>query len=507
VIITFEDFSWFGGGEMTKVEEIEIKDPKDVLRPRPWPVTPPATREEAKEIYKKRGPEAVDFVVWLEDILGYEKRFTKPEALTGIRVLDVGIWRLSNAFCSSLLAELGAEVIKIEPPTGDPLRYLTPFGREEYMLRDNVKGELCGLEFINEMRNKYSVTLNLEHPEGRELFKKLIPQVDVVIENYPPGYFDQLGIGYRQLSKINPRLIYCWIGILGQWGPMKDRVSKFGQWMLEPFGQAACSFIHNTGYPQDFLPRGSGGDPTRSGAWIADYAAGEQAAVNILAALWYREEVSGRGQFIEVTAAEALMDILDFDIAWYAFNRSIKARTGAWDPNLNQYAWNPCKDGYMMIGGQTDRLWYRIGMCISRDFPQFERLISEDPLLKEMAARNALEALIKTYTLTTMWLRNITRDVAEEKLMEYEIAAGPVMYLDEVAEYYHFKYRKFVDVIEDEYYGPILHCAPPLAYQHRTPARVKWMGRPLGIDNEHIYAKYLGIGPTQLRELKEKGII
>jgi crotonobetainyl-CoA:carnitine CoA-transferase CaiB-like acyl-CoA transferase len=124
-----------------------------------------------------------------------------------------------------------------------------------------------------------------------------------------------------------------------------------------------------------------------------------------------------------------------------------------------------------------------------------------------MAARNSLEGLIKTYTLTTMWLRNITRDEAEEKLMDYDVAAGPIQYIDEVAEYYHFKYRKYVDIIEDEYYGPILHGTPPLGYQHRTPARVKWMGRPLGIDNELIYSKYLGFGPVKLRELKEKGVI
>jgi crotonobetainyl-CoA:carnitine CoA-transferase CaiB-like acyl-CoA transferase len=277
--------------------------------------------------------------------------------------------------------------------------------------------------------------------------------------------------------------------------------------MLDPFGQAACSFIHNTGYPDDFLPRGKGGDPTRSGVWFADYVAGEQAAVNILAALYYREEKSGKGQFIEVTAAEALMDILDFDISWYGFNESIKARTGSWDPNLNQYAWNPCKDGYMMIGGQTDRLWYRIGMCIERDLPLFGRLIHEDPFLKEVAARNALQALVKTYTLTAMWLRDTNRVEAEEKLMEYEIAAGPLLYIDEVCEFPHFKYRPWVYTIEDEHYGTLLYATSTNSFQMRTPARVKWLGRPLGKDNGEIYQKYLGIGPRMQEVLKEKGVL
>ncbi|MHB8984901.1 MAG: CaiB/BaiF CoA transferase family protein [Eubacteriales bacterium] len=490
---------------MKEVKEIEINSRADTLKPRPWPVTPPPSKEDVEKVYAKR--KAVEFGKFIEDNMGFETSFGKPEALQGLKVLDVGIWRMGNSFASSLLSELGAETVKIEPPTGDPLRELTPFGREEYMLADCDTGVPCGMDFISEMRNKYSVTMNLEDPAGREMYMKMAANVDIIIENYPPGQFDEWGIGYRQVSKINPKVIYCWVGILGQWGPMKDKVSKFGQWMLDPFSQAANSFIHNTGFPQDLLPRGSGGDPTRSGVWIADYIAGEQAAVDILAALFYRDEFSGKGQFIEVSGAEAQMDILDFDISWYGFNKSIKARSGGWDPNLNQYAWNPCKDGYMMIGGQTDRLWYRINQCIERELPQFGRLIGEDPFLKEIAARNAFQALTKTYTLTTMWLRENTRAQVEKKLMQYDVAAGPIMTIDEVSEFPQFVYRPWISLIEDEHYGTMMYAVPPQAFQHRTPGRVKWMGRPLGHDNSEIYGRYLGLGNDQLAELKEKGVI
>ena len=376
------------------------------------------------------------------------------------------------------------------------------------MLKDKATGTPCGLDFIHELRNAYSITLNLETPEGREIYKKMAMLSDILIEEYPPGYMDSLGLGYRHLSKLNPDLIYVWIGERGQWGPMKDEVSKYGQWMLDPFGMAACSYIHNTGFSPDQVPRGGkGGDPMRSGTWLADFVAGEQAAASALTALFWRNETGKGGQFIECTAAECMMDILDFDISWYGFNKSIKARTGSWDPNLNQYAWNPCKDGYMMIGGQTDRLWYRIGMCIERDLPEFGRLIHEDPLLKEMAARNALQSLIKTYTVTTKWLRDTNRIEAEQKLMEYEIAAGPILYIDEVSEFPHFKYRPWVNTIEDEQYGTLLYAEATTAYQYRTPARVKWLGRPLGHDNGEIYKRYLGFGPMKLRELKDKGVI
>jgi len=492
--------------------DIEINSRADTLplmgpEVRPWPVTPPPTPEECMKVYEKR--KASEFGKFLEDNLRIDYSYDKPEALQGVRILCNGLWRMGNKFAAGLMSELGAELINIEPPGGDPLRQLTPFGREEYMLKDAATGTPCGLDFIHELRNAHSITLNLETEDGRQMYKDIARNMDILIEEYPPGYMDSLGVGYRHLSKINPKLIYCWIGERGQWGPMKDEVSKHGQWMLEPFGSAANSWIANTGFPPDQCPRGGkGGDPMRSGVWLSDYVAGEQAANSILAALYWRDCLgSGEGQFIECTAAETMMDILDFDITWYGFNGSVKARTGAWDPNLNQYEWNPCKDGYMMIGGQTDRLWYRIGMCIERDLPEFGRLIHEDPLLKEMAARNALQALIKTYTVTTKWLRDINRIEAETKLMEYEIAAGPILYIDEVSEFPHFKYRPWVNTIEDEQYGTILYSESTNAYQHRTPARVKSLGRPLGHDNGEVYKRYLGYGPMKLRELKAKGVI
>jgi crotonobetainyl-CoA:carnitine CoA-transferase CaiB-like acyl-CoA transferase len=496
---------------MAEKKEIEIKsraDTLDLMHPdiRPWPVTPPPTFEWVMaNVYAKR--KAEDFGKWSEDNLRYEYAFGKPEALQGFRFLCCGQWRLGNKFCAALLCEAGAEVINIEPPEGDPLRKLTPFGREEYMLEDKFTGEKCGLDFLHEMRGQKSVTLNLESEEGRAIYQTLAGQVDAIIDEMPPGYMDSMGLGYRNLAKLYPRLVYCNMAVRGTWGPFKDKLSKYGQWTLEPFGGCANSFVHNTGFTQDQCPRGKGGDPCRSGVWFADYAAGEQAANTILAALYWRDQHGGPGQFCEVTGSEAQMDILDFDIGWYGFNASIKARTGAWDPNLNQYEWNPCRDGYMMIGGQTDRLWYRIGMCIERDFPQFGRFIHEDPILKEMGARNALAMLIKTYTLTTRWLRDINRIEAEQKLLEYEIAAGPVLFIDEVSEFPHFKYRPWVCTIDTDHYGTVLFSVPPNNYQMRTPHRVKVLGRPLGFDTYEIMQKYCGIGQSRVNELKEKGVI
>ena len=429
--------------------DIEINSRADTLPlmgpdVRPWPVTPPPSPEECMKVYEKR--KAGEFGKFLEDNLRLDYRFDKPEALQGFRMMGMGLWRMGHKFATGLLAEQGMEFINVEPPTGDPARQLTPFGREEYMLKDAATGTPCGLDFLHELRNARSVTLNVETKEGQEMYKKLACQMDVIVEEYPPGYMDSLGLGYRHLSKLNPGLVYCWIGQMGQWGPMKDRLSKYGQWMLSPFAACADAWVSQHRLPAGSVPPGRQG--RRPGAlrvwrWMTTWPGNRRRSPS------WRPSTGGMSSAAAAsssrcTGAETLMDILDFDITWYGFNKSIKARTGAWDPNLNQYEWNPCKDGYMMIGGQTDRLWYRIGMCIERDLPMFGRLIHEDPLLKEMAARNALQSLIKTYTVTTRWLRDINRIEAETKLMEYEIAAGPILYIDEVCEFPHFKYRPWV---------------------------------------------------------------
>ena len=252
----------------------------DQAKVAPWPAVPTAKPEE---VYAGLSDQAKAYPLFLESILRQEHNFDKPEALSRIRVLDCTTSMMIGHWCSSQLAELGAEVIQVEPPGGDPLRKLTPFGREEYMFTDKETGEKVGGQFLHEMRNKSSITLNVESEEGRRILKDLVVHADVIIENAPPGQWDEWGIGYRQLKEINPRLIYCWVGQRGQWGPAKDKPG-----MLDPVAQAACGFVHGTGDPKEF-----GGQPTRSALWMADHVGGSSAAMGILSALIYRDGVSG----------------------------------------------------------------------------------------------------------------------------------------------------------------------------------------------------------------------
>ncbi|MBI3079717.1 MAG: CoA transferase [Deltaproteobacteria bacterium] len=460
---------------------------------RPWPATPTPSPDE---VYKGLSDQAREYPLYLEGMLRQAKNFDKPEALDRLRVFDCTTSMMIGHWCSSQLAELGAETIQIEPPGGDPLRRLTPFGRTEYMLADRETGEPVGLHFLHEMRNKHSVTLNLETKRGRELFKQLMVHADVLIENAPPGQFDRWGIGYRQLAKLNPRLVYCWVGQRGQWGPLKDRPG-----MLDPTAQAACGFVHGTGEPKEF-----GGRPTRSAMWMADHVGGTCAAMGIVAALLHRDRVSGKGQFIEATGAEAIIRILDYTWAWHGMDGSIRPRYGNWDLAINIYGVNPCKDGYQMVGGGHDRLWYRIWRTVGDDRPDVEDEIVADPKLRKVSDRLGHESQVKTYTMLCEWMKDNIRSEAERKLVRQQVATGGVMYIHEVAEYPHFKYRGHVAEVETDRYGKVLIGTTPFLAE-KCPGRLKWLGRPTGHDNEEIYRKLLGLTREGLARLGRQGVI
>ncbi len=263
-----------------------------------WPAIPPSTVDE---VYAGVDEKRKEYALWVESAVRQRFIAGKPGSLNGIRVLDMTANQSIGHWCSSHFSELGADVIMVVPIGGDPQRKLTPFGREESMFTSK-DGEKCGALFLAEARNKLSVTLNVETDAGQELLKAIIPQVDIFIEDAAPGHYDSLGIGYRQLSEINPRLAYLWVG---QRGPLKDQPGA-------------------------------------------------------MAALCAREKFLGHGRFVECTGAEAVIRIIDYNWAWNGMDGSVRPRYGNWDLAINIYAGNPCADGQIMAGGGHDRLWFRI---------------------------------------------------------------------------------------------------------------------------------------------------
>jgi len=458
-----------------------------------WPAVPTLTPDE---VYEGMSDAAREYPLWLEDNFRLDYAFDKPENLDGVRVLDCTTGMMIGHWASSQLSEEGAEVIQVEPPGGDPARQYTPFGRKEYMIKDKEWGEPIGLHFLHEMRNKKSITLNLDSEEGREIFKTLVPHVDVVIENAPPGQTDAQGIGYRQLREINKRLVYCWVGQRGQWGAAKDRPGE-----LDPAAQASCGFVHGTGVPKEM-----GGRPTRSAMWVCDHVGGTNAAIGILVALLYRDTVSGEGQWVEATGAEGIIRIIDYNWGWYGMDGSVRPRYGNWDLAINIYAVNPCKDGFFMVGGGHDRLWYRIWRAVGLDDPDLEDDIVGDPKLRVVTERLPHPMQVKTYTDLADWQKDQSRADAETKMLAQQVASGGVTYVDEVAEYPHFKYRQHVMELDDRLYGKVLYATAP-QQQLVCPPRVKWLGRPAGYDNEDVYRYLLGVNREKLSAWKAAGTI
>jgi succinyl-CoA---D-citramalate CoA-transferase len=475
------------------VVDAEAKAGKARPKAKPWPAVPILTPEE---VYGALPEPAREYPAYLESIVHHKDAHKKPEALSKLRVLDCSHTMMIGHWCASLLAELGAEVIQVEPPGGDPLRALVPFGRKHYYFRDNERGEPVGPHFLHEARNKLSVTLNLETEEGREMLKKLAIHADILIENFPPGQFDAWGIGYRQLSELNPRLVYAWVGQRGQWGPLKDK-----RGVLDPIAQAASGFVHGTGIPKE-----QGGRPTRSAMWMCDHVGGTSGAMGILAAILYRDRVSNRGQFIEATGAEAVIRILDYNWVWYGMDGSIRPRYGNWDLAINIYAVNPCKDGLFMVGGGHDRLWYRIWKTVAEERPDLEDDILDDKRLRVVTDRLPHEAQVKTYTDLVEWMKTKTRAQAEKGFLAEQVASGGVTAIDEVAEYPQFKYRGHVQQLDDRLYGNVLHAGSVFKGE-KTPGRVKWLGRPAGYDNEDVYRGLLGCTKDDLRRLATQEVI
>jgi len=468
----------------------EKKRPK--IKVLPWPAIPAPTVEE---VYAGVDEKRKEYSLWVESAVRQEFNADKPESLNGIRVLDMTTNMIIGHWCSSHFSELGAEVIMVEPPGGDPLRKLTPFGREEYMFTSK-DGEKCGARFLAEARNKFSVTLNVETEEGRKLLKNIIPQVDVLIENGAPGHYDSLGIGYRQLSEINPRLVYLWVGQRGQWGPLKDQPGA-----MDPVAQCSMGFVHGTGAPVSF-----GGTPTRSGWWLCDQVGGTFAAMGAMAALYAREKFLGHGQFVECTAAEGVIRIIDYNWAWNGMDGSVRPRYGNWDLAINIYAVNPCADGQIMVGGGHDRLWFRIWKAAGKAKPYLEQHICEDPKLRVVTDRLPHYQQVETYTTLVEWMKDCTRFQCETALQEEEVASGGVSFLDEVCEFPHYKYRGHVRLLDDGEYGQVLLGGSSFIGE-KTPGRIKWIGRPVGKDNEDVYRGLAGLNRQELASLKKGGVI
>jgi crotonobetainyl-CoA:carnitine CoA-transferase CaiB-like acyl-CoA transferase len=394
--------------------------------------------------------------------------------LQGIRVLDLSSF-ISGPFCTTELAEFGAEVIKVElPKVGDPFRR---FGTA------SKSGD--SLIFMSEQRNKKSITLDLRTPEGAELVKELAAKVDIVVENFQVGTLEGWGIGYDELRKRNPRLIMVRITGYGQTGPYRNRPG-FGR-IANAF--SGLSFL--AGYP-DRAP------VTPGSATIPDYLAGIYGAYGALLALRARD-TTGEGQMIDIGLYEPVFRILDELASAYHETGRVRQRMGPATVNAVPHSHYPTKDGrWVAIACTTDKIFERLAAAMGR--PDVAGGGPHTTFKQRAAAREAVDALVSD------WTRSLGRDDVLTRCAEHQVPCGPVYAIDEIFEDPQYKARENILILEDERAGAIAvpNVVPRLS---DTPGGIDWLGCALGAHNKEIFGELLGLSETRIAELSEKGVI
>jgi len=422
--------------------------------------------------------------------------YKKPEALDDMLVIDASHGSFAGLFASSILAEMGAEVIRIEPPGGDLARKMSPYGM---MIGDS------GLAYIVEARNKFHITLDLTKPEGRKLFARLAGKATVLIETFKPGYLDGLDIGYRQLSEANPGLIYCAISSYGHYGA--DAEKHANQPGYDILDQARGVIMSITGEPDldPEIPQ-TYKRPLKHGNWMGCYAGGAWSALGILIAMFYRRK-TGKGQMIDSSPPEGLLAISNYALQYFHMSGEQMPRAGNYDYAVFPYTYVKCKDGYTFISGFTDPNFTALCEILNRP-----DLREQFPTIKErLTPKNqpTIQHEIEKFTV------NYTADEIQDMIYKYSkrddkkgtVVSGRLENPRDVLTRDHWQERRTFLKWDDPNYGELLIQNSAFKAMTRTPGRIKWVCRPIGADNEFIYHRYLGVGPGKLKELQQAGVI
>ena len=409
-------------------------------------------------------------------------------ALGDVRVLDLA--NEMGVYCTKLLADLGADVIKIEPPGGDPMRLREPFFHDE----PHPEKSLYWLHFNT---SKRSVTLNLETADGREMFKRLAKSADIVVETFPPGYLDRLGLGYSSLREINPRLIVCSITPFGQRGPYRS--FKGGDLV----GQCSGGQAHWLGY----FDR----PPVRHGCEQAYHQTSLQAAHGILAALYHRDE-TGEGQHIDVAMQECVVRGMQFSLNDYIMNKRTWGRTGIerspW-PGVPVRQVFPCRDGYVSLvsfditapGGRLRELieWMDSEGMAGSLKENLETYI-QNPVALDSDRVSVDEMVIDFFM-------KHTKDEIEKEGQRRGVLSAAVKDPRDVAEDEHLNARGYLVPIEHPELGATITDVGPPYRLSLTPWRISRRAPLVGEHNLDVYVKELGYSAEKMAALKGHGVI
>ncbi|RAK50764.1 CoA transferase [Phenylobacterium deserti] len=382
--------------------------------------------------------------------------------LAGIRVLDIS-QVMAGPFCCMLLGDLGADVVKIEPPgVGDSTRRSMGF---------RLKGE-DSPGFLALNRNKRSITLDLKNPEDRDVLYALAKTADVVVENGRPGVAQRLGMGYDKLSEINPRIIYASISGFGQTGPWSQRPG------FDLIAQAMSGVLSATGFPDS--------EPVKNVIPVGDLGAGMFACYGILGALIGREK-TGKGQFIDASLFEAALGLSVWETTEYWGTGKSPARLGSANRMSAPYQAVVAKDGYFVIGAANQKLWLSLLEVMDR------QELADDPRFVKNSDRVANHKALIAELAPTFLTRTVDEWV--EALLAAGIPSGPINDYEQAVNSDHVAARNMVQDIPHPVEGTFKALGFPVKLTG-TPQQVRY---PPPLLNEH--------GQQIRQELVEKGLL
>lgn len=390
--------------------------------------------------------------------------------LKDIRLIEMG-QLIAGPFCGQLMADMGADVIKVEPPgQGDPMRV---WGRGDYPLWWSV----CA-------RNKRCVTANLREADGQDLVRRLIAEADMVLENFRPGTLERWGLDYETLAKDNPGLIMIRVSGYGQTGPYSSRAG------YAAVGEAMGGMRYLCGEPDR--------QPSRAGLSIGDTLAATFACNGALAALHHRER-TGEGQVIDASIYESVLNVMEATIPEYTVSGYIRERSGSKLPSVAPSNIYDCKDGIFLIAANQDTVFGRLAKAMGQ--PE----LADDERFATHTARGANQELLDD--IINEW--TATKNVAEVEalMLEAGVPSGKIYRAPDMLEDPHFKAREaIVDVPTERW--PDLKMQNVFPKMSRTQGEVRWPGvEELGAHNEEVYGGLLGLSAEEMAALKERSII
>jgi benzylsuccinate CoA-transferase BbsE subunit len=426
----------------------------------------------------------------------------KNETLLGdIRVLDLSDEK--GVYCTKLFADHGGDVLRIEPPGGHPMRNLGPFYKDE---PDPQKS----LYWFQYNTSKRGITLNLENADGKELFRRLVKTADVVLETFPPGTLEKLGLGYSVLSQINPALILTSITPFGQTGPYRDFAGS------DMVAQAMGGLMFLAGFPED--------PPYKIGCSQAYHSASVQAAIGTMIAL-YAREMTGAGQQVDVSIQESVLIAMETAMQHFDMRKEIRMRLGRVDPVVPGLGMYECQDGHIFsfvvagfganwdvivewmdsegkAGDLKDPKWNEIWDIIM-NFRQLVALANDPPRLMALLGQFAhIHGLLKTF------LGDKTKHQIYDEASERRVMMVPVQSVKDLVLSPQLEALGFFQDVEHLELGQVLkYPGPPCYHLSETPWRISKRAPLIGEHNSEIYEKELGYSKEKLILLKQEGAI